>query len=182
MQVILVTNRKGGVGKTTISLNLAIGLSNMGKRTLLLDGDVDQADATYWALGSSDFESGVVYQTNYGFDVCWAAREEDIPNASGYEYVVIDGRPSAMVSLRYVKDADCILIPYTDERGYQQGIDFGKPVHRLNKGAEVLMVANGVKPIGEGDYLLPFDRFIRRKGWNSAQPVYKEKLNLLYRG
>src|SRR3954454_1086647 len=36
---ITVLNQKGGVGKTTISVNLAYGLARAGKRTLLIDLD-----------------------------------------------------------------------------------------------------------------------------------------------
>ena len=44
VQVIAVTGGKGGVGKTSVSINLATALSAAGKRVLLLDGDLGLAN------------------------------------------------------------------------------------------------------------------------------------------
>lgn len=40
VRVVAVTSGKGGVGKTTVALNLALALQAMGHRTLLLDADL----------------------------------------------------------------------------------------------------------------------------------------------
>jgi len=44
VRVIAVTGGKGGVGKTNISVNLAVWLAEMGKRTLLMDADLGLAN------------------------------------------------------------------------------------------------------------------------------------------
>lgn len=43
-KVIAVTSGKGGVGKTNVSVNLAIALAQAGRRTLLLDADLSLAN------------------------------------------------------------------------------------------------------------------------------------------
>jgi len=51
-QVICVSSGKGGVGKTSITVNLAVALAQAGRRVLLVDGDLGLANVDI-ALGLS---------------------------------------------------------------------------------------------------------------------------------
>lgn len=44
VQVIAVTSGKGGVGKTNVSVNLAVSLAELGRRVMLLDADLGLAN------------------------------------------------------------------------------------------------------------------------------------------
>lgn len=118
-KIYLVTNQKGGVGKTTLSILIAwyIGKARRYK-ALLIDGDISQANAIQWSLDLSDeelseIESGKIYKAKIGrFNVVWVVSPDEIPDVDGYDFVIVDGRPSDIVNSALVPYAHRIIIPF----------------------------------------------------------------------
>lgn len=73
-EIITVKNQKGGIGKTTVALNLARALSHNQRRVLLIDLDVTQANLSTSLLGdiSEEGRFGIIHllATNIGMAKC----------------------------------------------------------------------------------------------------------------
>ncbi|MEL6322947.1 MAG: ParA family protein [Pseudomonadota bacterium] len=110
MQILAITSQKGGVGKTTLTMNLACAAAGTGTPTIVFDVDPQASAADYYDVrleqGHPDQPKVISLQPKRLPMELKAAIED------GYELAIIDTPPNIDMSAVHIAQAgDLVLIP-----------------------------------------------------------------------
>jgi chromosome partitioning protein len=157
MKTVLVASSKGGVGKTTLSTNLAAHFANDGKRTVLVDAD-RQGSARNWAEKRAHLDTAVL-------PVDGTRRDWDRKVPGDAQHVVVDASAGAHGPelVHFLDVADAVVVPVLPSR-----IDIEATVPFLDTLAKHPRIRKGDLPVGlVGNRLRP---------WTNASQQFMDAL------
>jgi chromosome partitioning protein len=142
MKTIAVLSQKGGAGKTTVALHLAVAAERTGLSTVVIDLD-PQASAAAWG-DSRQAETPAIVS-------CVAARLDAVLQAArqgGAGLVLVDSAPhSESAALAAARAADLVLVPCRPSILDLRAIGSTLDVVRL-AGKTAAVILNAVPPRG----------------------------------
>jgi flagellar biosynthesis protein FlhG len=115
-RIITVTSGKGGVGKTNLSVNLALAYARLGKKVVVMDADLGLANVNvilnvvpkynlYHVIRGQKAMRDILVETDYGISI--------VPGASGFSQIANmndDERQNFIAELETLSVADIIII------------------------------------------------------------------------
>jgi chromosome partitioning protein len=148
--IIIITNQKGGAGKTTLAFNLASAAQRHGVRTLLIDADT-QATATRWAAQAPE---GYEHQMRV---MGLAATQNKIASAvrqyvEDYDLIIVDCPPSveSPIPQAMLLVADLAIIPVIPKPGdiwaSTDLLAMAEQAQSINEDLKVRIMASNVVP------------------------------------
>lgn len=148
--ILTVGNIKGGVGKTTLAINIAIARALGGRDILLVDGDEQGTAATF-----TDLRSEQLGQPGYTAVVLQGAalRTQVRQLSKKYDDIIIDVGGRDTGSLRAALTvSDTLLVPVQprtfDIWAIDQIAELVKEAREINEGLKALMVLNAADAQG----------------------------------
>ncbi|AZL15629.1 ParA family protein [Rickettsiales endosymbiont of Stachyamoeba lipophora] len=148
-KVIVVAQQKGGVGKSTISINLAVNFFQLGLKTLIVDID-PQGSVSRWFERRQEIMGDRLTGVKLIASSAWKLASEITSYKFKFDIIIIDSPPHTESDIKQVlKCSDLVIIPLQPNSFDLWAVDKIVDICDYER-VNYLMVLNRVSPTKKG--------------------------------
>lgn len=113
--IITIAQQKGGAGKTTLAVQLAVALAHSGRRVVAIDIDPQMSLSTWFGM-RAEMHGDIAYKGSGALEIVqvtgWRAASEIERQAKNNDVVIVDSPPHAETEARIaVRNAHLAVVP-----------------------------------------------------------------------
>ncbi len=181
---IVIANKKGGVGKSTLATNLAVEYSNLFGSTILIDIDVSNTSFKFMQrradleLGSKKLKVALPRSIN---------ELDELLSSNVAEYKIVDvGGYNDALAITAIVSSDLLIVPISDSpQDKDTTLEFIDTIKTAQKDGflkDCIFVLNNVNPLAKFETLAKEVEYVRESGFDLCGPIGTYKIFSLAHG
>ena len=179
--IISTTNLKGGVGKSTISRNIAVHYAMLGEKTCIVDTDITQRTTCDWRDRREAEKDAVVVDVFPMSSADGLINDVKTLKANGYTVIILDGVPQLeKVTTKLILLSDFLIIPITpsidDLKSFERFLERYEDAKAVKDVIPAFIMLNRFKRTGEGDEMKEALNLFIDNGITPLQSVIGERV------
>jgi len=176
--IIAITNLKGGVGKSTLSRNLAVYFAENNAKTCIIDTDIEQRTTCDWRnRREAELKIDVFPMSS----VEGLVQDINTHKANGYQVIILDGVPQLEeVTTKMILLANFLLIPITpsidDLSSFQRFLKRYEAAKTVRSHIPAFLVLNRYSKTGEAEEMKQALPIFKKHGIATLDTVITERV------
>lgn len=178
--IIAVTNLKGGVGKSTLSRNLAVYFAEQGAKTCIIDTDIEQRTTCDWRNRrvNEDLPLVDVFPMS---SMEGLVQDVNTHKANGYRAIILDGVPQLEeVTTKMILLSNFLIIPITpsidDLKSFERFLKRFEAAKVIRPNIPAFLVLNRYSKTGEAEEMQKVLQVFEKHGIVPLQNVISERV------
>ncbi|MEM8527993.1 MAG: ParA family protein [Bacteroidota bacterium] len=178
--IIAITNLKGGVGKSTLSRNIAVYFASQGIKTCIIDTDIEQRTTCDWRNRRINEELALVdvfpMSSTEGL-----VQDVNTHKANGYRVIILDGVPQLEeVTTKMILLSNFLIIPITpsidDLKSFERFLKRFEATKIIRPNIPAFLALNRYSKTGEAEEMKSALNLFSKHGITALNSVISERV------
>ena len=178
--IIAITNLKGGVGKSTLSRNLAVYFAQQGEKTCIVDTDIEQRTTCDWRTRREEDAKPQIDVFPMS-SVDGLLQDIKTHQQNGYRVIILDGVPQLeMVTTKMILVSNFLVIPLTpsidDLKSFERFLKRYEDAKTVKPDIPAFLVLNRYSRTTESEEMKEAISLFKKYGITPLQNVVSERV------